>query len=138
MSHKSPNIEKSDIFKALKNGITKTFLKYLDEAKRGDLDYMIPFVKLNPRVLQYASIKLQDNFELVKLAVHKDGSCLQYASEALQNNKKIVLIAIENGRYRNRYQNILKFASEKLREDKSVVLAAVGKMVRTFSMHQTL
>jgi hypothetical protein len=69
-------------------------------------------------VLEFASERLQDDIEIVLLAIKKSNS-LEFASERLKNNKEVVLLAIKNG-------NSFEFASEELKHNKEVVLEAVG------------
>ena len=47
-------------------------------------------------LLQLASDRLKNDYEIVKNAVKNNGSALQFASELLKNNSDIVRIAIEN------------------------------------------
>lgn len=72
-------------------------------------------------LLQHASKRLQDDKEVVKLAVEKNGLALKYASDNLKNDKEIVIIAIRNNPYS------LEFASDNLKNDKEVVKLAINK-----------
>ena len=49
--------------------------------------------------LEYASDRLKDNEEIVKIAVQYNGYSLQYASDRLKDNEEIVKIAIQNDGY---------------------------------------
>ena len=40
--------------------------------------------------LQYASDKLKNNFDIVKIAVSNKGSALQFASDEIKNNYNII------------------------------------------------
>ena len=60
-------------------------------------------VDQNGMSLRYASKELQNDKEIVLLAIAQDGKCifssLQYASKDLQNDKEVVLRAVaQNGK----------------------------------------
>lgn len=54
---------------------------------------MLKAVKINPKVLEYASEEIKDNMVIVLSAVCRSGSALEFASERLKNNEMIVLTA---------------------------------------------
>jgi hypothetical protein len=70
--------------------------------------------------LQYASIELQNNKEIVLEAVKQRGRSLKYASNELKNNKEIVMAAIKNNCHS------LKFASTELRYDIELIAILVN------------
>jgi hypothetical protein len=45
--------------------------------------------------LQYASDRLKDDAEIVRVAVQQDGDALQYASDRLKDDAEIVRAAIQ-------------------------------------------
>mmetsp|Transcript_58140 Transcript_58140/g.138352 ORF Transcript_58140/g.138352 Transcript_58140/m.138352 type:complete len:386 (-) Transcript_58140:57-1214(-) len=66
-----------------------------------------------------ASPELQDNFEVVRMAVSNSGLALRFASERLRGRKEIVTAAVSADGW------ALRFASEQLQADTDVVAAAV-------------
>ena len=83
--------------------------------------------KQNGRALEYASVGLKENQEVVLAAVMQNGMALEYASDRLKNNIDVVLAAvIQNG-------EALYYASDEWKNDFFVVCAAVsenGKALR--------
>jgi hypothetical protein len=106
-------------------------------------------------VFKHVSKELKNNINIVKLAVSHDGTNLRYASRKLQNNYDIVMIAVSNNfavvidgmsndlkQTVNGYSNILvklavdslhngyidalKYASNKLQDNYDIVIAAVA------------
>jgi DNA repair exonuclease SbcCD ATPase subunit len=60
-----------------------------------DKAFVIEAIPFQPMIVEYISPKLQDNLNLMLLAVNENGYALQYASKRLKNNAKVVLTAIE-------------------------------------------
>ena len=77
--------------------------------------------------LQYASLKLRNDKEIVLAAVKKHGLGLQFASAELKKNKDIVLAAV------NQTGDALEYASEELKKDKDIVMAAVNQNGRALA-----
>jgi hypothetical protein len=81
-------------------------------------------------ILEYASDRLKDNFNIVLTAVKQDGFALQYASERLRGDKIIVLEALKQGNnstfayanYLSNIEQIIDFASDRLKDDKEFML----------------
>lgn len=80
-------------------------------------------IKNSRSSLQFASQSLQDDREIVLMAIENTPFALQFASERLQDDKEIVLAAIKNSCYS------LQFISERLQDDKEVVLTAMQNSV---------
>jgi hypothetical protein len=75
-------------------------------------------VKKNGLALQFASQRLRDDFETVMIAVKKSGNSLEFASGNLQDNLEIVMAAVQsNG-------NAYRFASERLHKNLHVIIEA--------------
>ncbi len=72
-----------------------------------DYFFMKTAVQQDPWALEYASPRLQDNFNLVRHALLKDASALILASERLVRNKNLVSIAIENTKDKSTIYEIL-------------------------------
>ena len=53
-------------------------------------------VKKNGLALQFASVRLQGDFETVLLAVKKNGASLEFASDTLKANSEIALAAVKS------------------------------------------
>ncbi len=92
-------------------------LKNYPEAQ-DDTELVRLAVKKNGLALEYASERLRDDYETVMIAVKKEGLSLKFASSILQHNKEIVSAAIScNG-------HALKYVPEALRHDRELVLLA--------------
>lgn len=75
-------------------------------------------VKKNGLALQFASQRLRDDFETVMIAVKKSGNSLEFASGNLQDNLEIVMAAVQsNG-------NAYRFTSERLHKNLQVIIEA--------------
>jgi hypothetical protein len=83
------------------------------------LPEILEAVKQNGRALQFASVELKNDKEVVLEAVKNDGHAFEYASDELKNDKDVVLKAVKN------YGYALSSASVELKNDKEVVLEAV-------------
>jgi hypothetical protein len=75
-------------------------------------------VKRNGLALQYASERLRNNYEIVMIAVKKNGLALQFASEELKNNGEIVFQAILSA------GDALQFVPDALRNNRELILNA--------------
>ena len=73
-------------------------------------------------MLEYASVELQADKEVVLKSLIQNGNNLEYASEELQNDKEVVLKAIQNPSWGG---TPLQFAGSKLKSDPEVVKLAV-------------
>ncbi len=65
-------------------------------------------------ILEYASTRLQDDYDVVKQSLKVDGLNLAYASERMQDNRDLVLLAIKE------YGGALSYASERLQRDEEL------------------
>ena len=86
-----------------------------------DKHIAIKILSIDGMSLQYVNEELQNNFEIVKLAVSQNGMSLQYASEELQNNVEIAKLAVSQNGY------ALQYASEELRNNSEIVKLAVSQ-----------
>lgn len=86
-----------------------------------DKHITIKILSIDGMSLQYVNEELQNNFEIVKLAVSQNGMSLQYASEELQNNVEIAKLAVSQNGY------ALQYASEELRNNSEIVKLAVSQ-----------
>jgi hypothetical protein len=75
-------------------------------------------VKKDGMALQYASERLRNDFETVMIAVKKSGTSLQFASNVLQSNEEIINAAIRSD------GNALEFVPEPLRQNRQLILEA--------------
>jgi len=71
-------------------------------------------------ILQYASLELKSDHELVLAAVRSEGLSLQHASEQLRADREVVLAAVAQ------FGCALRFADDALKADRQVVLTAVS------------
>ena len=77
--------------------------------RKSSRDEVLAEVKVNGCALEYASERLRDNEEIVRIGAGQSGYALEYASERLRDNEEIVRIAFgQNG-------DALGLASERLR-----------------------
>ena len=70
--------------------------------------------------LKYASARLQNNRDVVLLAVKQNGTALEFASASLRADKEIVKSAMSLGN-----THAFEYASEHLRSDKQFVVEMV-------------
>lgn len=100
-------------------------LEYVDAKYQDDINLVKIAVKTRKikiafnTALQYASLRLRDNKEVVLEAVKTNGFALQYASLRLRDDLEVVLAAVDN------YGQALQWASEKLRKDEFVAKMAI-------------
>ena len=79
---------------------------------------------LKHRPLELANLpKAQDDYELVRIAVEKNGSALQYASERLRDDCSIIIAAIKSSKS---CSDIVPFISEAIFTNKEAVLKLVA------------
>ena len=76
-------------------------------------------VKKNGLALKFASSRLQNNYNIVMTAVSKNGLALEFASEDLRGNFEIVYEAVKSNGL------ALQYASNELKSNKEVVLYAI-------------
>uniref|UniRef100_A0A6C0H918 DUF4116 domain-containing protein n=1 Tax=viral metagenome TaxID=1070528 RepID=A0A6C0H918_9ZZZZ len=101
--------------KLIKEGIYLKYIPILND----NVELVDIAVSQNGLALEYASENLKNNKEIVKKAVTLDGLALEYASEKLKNDEEIVKKAVtQNGL-------ALEYASEKLKNEKKIVTEAV-------------
>lgn len=80
---------------------------------------LVDMLKQHPLELKNLPIQVQDDEELVRIAVKKDGSALQYASARLRGDFETVMIAV------NKTGTTLNFASDELKNNAEIIAAAV-------------
>ena len=77
--------------------------------------YTKMILSANGMNLQYND-EIQDNKELVLIAVKQNGMALEYASKELQNDKEVVMAAVKNN------PEAIKYASEELQNNPFILL----------------
>ncbi len=92
-------------------------LKNYPEAQ-DDTELVRLAVKKNGYALAYASQRLRDDYETVMIAVRKTGQSLKYASVALRRNREIIDAAIHSDGC------ALEYVPEDLQQDRQLVLEA--------------
>jgi hypothetical protein len=96
-------------------------LTFLKEHSK-DKEIYLSIIKFHPDILEYADKLLQNDFELMSMAVEEWGaSALKYASENLQNDRYIVNLAINYTQVSSKGGFVLEFVSETLRDDVEIV-----------------
>ena len=97
-------------------------------AARDDRNIVVSAVAFDPDCLEDASDALQNDKEIVLLAVcHPTGdraSSLKWASSSLRNDRELVLAALAND---DGGHTCLEYVSQDLRSDKDLVLVAMRK-----------
>lgn len=95
---------------------------------RDDFDIVLVAVSKNGISLEFSSENLKNNYEIVLAAITQNGTSLQYASNELKNNKKIVVFAM------NQHQNNFKYASELLRNDQELLESYIDLYLKDTSI----
>lgn len=97
-------------------------MQFASHDLQNDADIVLVAVRNDGMALQYASAVLQGEANIVNVAVRQDRGCcaLQYASHDLQNDAGVVLAGVRNNGY------ALMYASAELQDDHAIVLAAVA------------
>lgn len=108
-------------------------LSHLPKASRGNKKLAEIAIRQEGLALQFASRRLQSDFDLVMKAVRQNGLALEFACPDLQDNKVVVTEAVkQNGR-------ALEFASEAMRKDSEIVgMAALNDMCCLLYADQSL
>ena len=86
-----------------------------------DKHIAIKILSIDGMSLQYVNEELQNNFEIVKLAVSQNGMSLQYASEELRNNSETVKLAV------SQKGNALQYVGPKLQNNVEIAKLAVSQ-----------
>ncbi|EFC37198.1 predicted protein [Naegleria gruberi] len=94
--------------------IEKLLLNLNDDTK-----FMLLILKNSGSLLKYASDRIRDTEEIVKLAVSSDSTSLAFASNRLRNDKDIVRMAVSSSALN------FAFASEELRSDYDYFLSLI-------------
>lgn len=110
-------LQKIEALDALEHGMNA--LPYISAGLQDDEDVVKLAVKHYRKALYYASPRLQDSDEVVKIAVEHNGNDLCYASPRLRDNEEIVKIAVVHG------DSALCYASPRLRDDEEIVKLAI-------------
>jgi hypothetical protein len=96
-------------------------LTFLKEHNK-DKEIYLSIIKFHPDILEYADKLLQNDFELMSMAVEEWGvSALKYASENLKDDRYIVNLAINYKQVSSKGGFVLEFVSETLRDDIEIV-----------------
>ena len=102
-----------------KNGLA---LEFASSRLQNNYNMVMTAVSKNGLALQFASKELRSNFEIVNAAVKSNGLALQYASNELKNNRDVVLNAIKSNGLSFRY------ASRDIINEKEVILEALNNI----------
>ena len=121
--------DKETMIEVMKHPDGLSSLAFCSHALRNDKDFFLEVIKCGNHkaevlALRYASQRLQDDFELVHMAVCKSGLNLKHASYSLRRDEKIVIAATMENAMAFRYclPGQLK---QKLIEDRSFVLKVI-------------
>jgi hypothetical protein len=134
---------KEIILAALKEGNEKMIFESINSSLKLDKEFFTSCIKINPRVILYASDELKEDKEVVQLATSLDPSMFKYVGEKFQNEFEAIYYFVRNGepeRIQNLSKelmtkeiileavkqagNLIEFAGN-FKEDKEVVIAAV-------------
>ena len=92
----------------------------ITEESPKDKELILKNMQYNLQILEYIDQDLFKDIEFVKKVLFLNGMSLEYMPQEIQNNKELVIIALNNSA-----GFALKFASEELRADKEAVKEAV-------------
>ena len=92
-----------------------TVIKLIESLVVENKNQLIDLIIIDPYNLKYGSKELKNDFEVVRLAIEKNGMTLMYASEELKDNKELVMIAVRQ------YSNAINSASLRLQNDMDVI-----------------
>merc|ERR1712151_1257770 len=79
------------------------------------------FIPYSGMLLQYATLELRGDRDIVLMAVNNNGLALQFAARELQSDFKVVMSAVRQN------PGAVKYASKGLQRDDEIVLALVGE-----------
>ena len=87
-------------------------LDYIDQDLFEDIDFVKKVLSTNGMSLEYMPPEIQNNKELVNIALNNSaGFALKFASEDLRNNKEVVKEAVKQ------WKAPIKYASQELQEE---------------------
>ena len=90
--------------------------------KTGNREFILNFVRYEPKIIKYIDKDLIKDIDFVKQLVEINGFTLQYFPTDLRNDKELVVIALKHSD-----GFALKYASEELQADREVVKEAIKK-----------
>ena len=109
-------------------------LSHCSSQLQDDYDLVELAVRGNGMNLQFASITFQNDWEIVSSAVIQDGRALQFASMELRDNRDIVRDAFFSIGACRSGSSPLQFASEKLKDDFRIGLESVDVCPSSYYM----
>lgn len=62
---------------------------------RGDKDIVLAFVKIDGRLINYASEELRKDLDVILAAINQNGLALRYLLPEFTTDRKIVLVAVK-------------------------------------------
>ena len=108
-------------------GMMALELKNTSAEIQDDKDMVLLAVRECGPSLEYASDRLKNDREIVIEAIKNDGSALEFVSENFKNDKEIVHIAITEGYRKYHSWDTLSYASPELKADRETVLKAIAE-----------
>lgn len=79
---------------------------------KADIDFMLPFLKIEPKSFIYCSEEIRKNREIVEMVLAKNGEVYSAIGRDLKNDKKLLLLALQT------YPSISKMIiGEQLKEE---------------------
>jgi hypothetical protein len=99
-------------------------LRFASDNLKNDRDVVIVAINCDADALRYASPTIRNDRDIVKIAIIRDrffGFAFQGASETLQDDKELVLMAISKNPHILEY-----YASNRFRKDREIIYAAVS------------
>ncbi len=96
---------------------------FIDSKLQNNREIILLAVSNQGRALESISHELWDDFEIVLAAVGKYGMMLEFVSERLRDNFEVVFAAV------NSHAQALEFASERLRDNYEIAMAAVSDVI---------
>ena len=119
-----------DKFNLKKDYAYSYIFNYVSDELKNNKEFIIPFIKLDGRVLKFLSDVFKDDISIASLAINSEylpGAALKYVSDRLKNDKKFVFDSLyENGAN-------FKYAADELKNDIDFLYElAKNKKIRAF------
>ena len=116
-------------------------LKYASDRLKDDKEFILDIISKKPIALEFVSKRLQDDEDVVELAIKLNLNAFKYASMRFKDDKEFVLNLmrkkaeyIENGIKRASTRNLylIGYASERLRSDPEIAILTLKQDIFTY------
>jgi hypothetical protein len=93
---------------------------FIQKRYKDDRNFILEFIKKDGLLLRYAMKDIQNDFEIVFMAISQNSRSYEFASERLKNTDKIIRKALDCPR-----NNVLEFSMDFLRDNEEIVMKSV-------------